>query len=398
MHWKVLLIGLAGLLPWQSVSAAPVATDNASNLAYSVEAGGAWKGLLPTGTENPPGSDNGGYGFLPWNFEGGLHDGTASPYANLNHFIDGVDFAHSSFNNLGSPAFGLTNANVAYAGFTSRATRVFAQPLEVGGTISIAFDNPMIAPLKSNDQTGYVIRLNSGGGAKLATNPTVYERLGFFAYDGFNQGNWNRADASGSVDTGLGHPATTAGAIFQVTLQSAESYLLQILPLNGGNPLYTASGNLASNGMGSIDTIEILMFGNGSGNGLTGASGLPTGQREFFVNSLLLNNPQTFLSGDYNRDGTVTAADYIVWRATLNQSVANGTAADGNWDGAITQLDYAVWRQNFGMSSAASSMNANTASAYVPEPNTFSCLLFAVIAANSRRFRRTLMRSLNALL
>jgi Dockerin type I domain len=381
MKWKILLIGLLCVLAGKPVVAVPVATDDASNPAYALEAGGAWKGLQPSLNENPPGTDNGGYGFLPWNFEGGYHDPAVSPYGNLNHFIDGIDFSQSTFNNLSSPAFGLTNANIANFGFTARATRVFSQPLAVGGSFSVQFDNPTLAPLKNNDDTGYIIRLNSGGGAKLPGNPNVYERLGFFAFHGFHQGRWNRTDATGVNDTGLLSTVTTSGAVFRVTLQTAESYLMEILPLGGGSPLYAASGNLASTGFGNIDTLEILMFGNGSGNGLTGASGLPTGQREFFFNSLLLDNP--FLAGDYNRDGTVDAADYVVWRRTLNQTVANGSGADGNWDGVITGQDYDIWRQNLGGTAAAT--GTNNGFIQVPEPGTIPALFIAIYFVRVRR-------------
>jgi hypothetical protein len=115
----VLLIGCFKSAP-QATLGALVAADNASNSAYVAETGGAWKGLNPTDNENPPGMDNGGTGFLPWDFAGGYHSVQFSPYGRLNHFIDGVDFTTSSFNNLGAPAFALTNANQAYFGHTSQ--------------------------------------------------------------------------------------------------------------------------------------------------------------------------------------------------------------------------------------------------------------------------------------
>ena len=55
-----------------------------------------------------------------------------------------------------------------------------------------------------------------------------------------------------------------------------------------------------------------------------------------------------YLFGDYNRNGSVDAADYVVWRHTVNQAVAPFTGADGNGDGLVDQSDYAVWRAHFG--------------------------------------------------
>src|SRR5205814_1398285 len=61
------------------------ALDNASDSAYAADATGAWKGTGSTDGENPPGSDNGGFGFHPWDFRGGYHNPQLSPYGNLNH-------------------------------------------------------------------------------------------------------------------------------------------------------------------------------------------------------------------------------------------------------------------------------------------------------------------------
>ena len=36
-----------------------------------------------------------------------------------------------------------------------------------------------------------------------------------------------------------------------------------------------------------------------------------------------------FLPGDFNRDGIVDTADYVVWRKTFGQEVARGTGGEG---------------------------------------------------------------------
>jgi Lamin Tail Domain len=64
------------------------------------------------------------------------------------------------------------------------------------------------------------------------------------------------------------------------------------------------------------------------------------------------------LPGDYNDDGVVDAADYVVWRAS---------------DGSAT--GYNTWRTNFGRTSASASA-AISSSGAVPEPATY--LLFIV--------------------
>ncbi|MCI0331693.1 MAG: hypothetical protein L0228_00530 [Planctomycetes bacterium] len=53
--------------------------------------------------------------------------------------------------------------------------------------------------------------------------------------------------------------------------------------------------------------------------------------------------------GDYNRDGDVNAADYVVWRKFLGTSVAPPfSGADGDGDSSVDPGDYDVWQENFG--------------------------------------------------
>jgi hypothetical protein len=353
-----LAAALGCLLRSDAAWAAVIAADAASEPAYAAESGGAWKGTNPSTDENPPGTDNGGFGFQPWNFAGGFHYPAQSPYGNLNHFIDGVDFTHSSFNNLGGRAFALTNANLAFGGSTARATRVLNAPLNVGETVSLDFDNPQLKPFDPFSPSGFIIRLNTGGGP--ISQPDVTERFGFFTTFGFNGGNWSLTDAAGLGDTGLASVQTTAGATFRFTLTAAETYSLEILSLSGGAPLLTHAGSLASFGSGAIDSLEVLMFENGSGNGLSGPAAQPTGEREFYFNNLSVTSEASPQSGDYDQDGDADGADFLLWQKTLGSS--NILDADGNNNGVVDGDDLSVWRMAFG--AAAGSASA------VPEPTT----------------------------
>jgi hypothetical protein len=97
------------------------------------------------------------------------------------------------------------------------------------------------------------------------------------------------------------------------------------------------------------------------------------------------------LLGDYNNNGTVDAADYVVWRHTLGQTGV-GIAADGNGDNFINQLDYNVWAMHFGETAGSGLGATGSASAAVPEPAslvlTCCALLCAVAVAASRAARR----------
>lgn len=93
-------------------------------------------------------------------------------------------------------------------------------------------------------------------------------------------------------------------------------------------------------------------------------------------------------SGDYNGNGTVDTADYVIWREGLGQSNTSpiGFLADGDGDGQVDQDDYNIWRANYGETTARGSLT----SAGVPEPATWLMLVVATLPllnAASRRIR-----------
>jgi hypothetical protein len=88
---------------------------------------------------------------------------------------------------------------------------------------------------------------------------------------------------------------------------------------------------------------------------------------------------ELFPPGDYNRDGTVDAADYILWRKTLGQSVAYGFGADGDASGTIDDGDYTVWRAHFGQTAGSGAAADGSASGAVPEPTSGPMLLLGML-------------------
>jgi len=77
------------------------------------------------------------------------------------------------------------------------------------------------------------------------------------------------------------------------------------------------------------------------------------------------------LAGDFNHDGKVTAADYVVWRDT-----------DG------TPAGYAAWRSHFGLSSGAGSSTALSSGAAVPEPVSSILITVGLIGLGAMRRSR----------
>jgi hypothetical protein len=79
------------------------------------------------------------------------------------------------------------------------------------------------------------------------------------------------------------------------------------------------------------------------------------------------------IMGDYNNNGRVDAADYIVWRNQIGTSVP--LLNEGASPGTVDQADYDFWKTNFGKT--ASIILHPPA---VPEPTTFVLLIMTIAA------------------
>jgi hypothetical protein len=86
--------------------------------------------------------------------------------------------------------------------------------------------------------------------------------------------------------------------------------------------------------------------------------------------SVTVSAPPAVL-GDYNNNGTVDAADYVVWRN--GGPLANESASIGVND----QADYTFWRSRFG---ATSGSGSGLSAAGVPEPGSLLLLCLGQLA------------------
>jgi hypothetical protein len=116
------------------------------------------------------------------------------------------------------------------------------------------------------------------------------------------------------------------------------------------------------------------------------------------------------LPGDFNNDGVVNSADYVVWRKGLggtyplsafniwrtNFAAASRLPGDFNIDGTVNSADYVVWRKRLGAGStsldyntwranfgarlgAGAALQAVESSTTVPEPSALGVLAVAAI-------------------
>ncbi len=125
-------------------------------------------------------------------------------------------------------------------------------------------------------------------------------------------------------------------------------------------PIFTSS---SSNFLSSLSSLGVVSYNTTKSN----AGG--------YLDALIASNSATGfadvtgvpapIAGDYNHNGIVDAADYLVWRKDPNR----------------TQAQYDLWCANFGQP-IGNGFLANTA---VPEPGTLAMLLVLALAICSRR-------------
>jgi hypothetical protein len=104
---------------------------------------------------------------------------------------------------------------------------------------------------------------------------------------------------------------------------------------------------------------------------------LPADALTMYLDNIRFGTTPAAIPGDYNSDGVVDAADFVIWRQTLNSTTdlrANGdnTGASAN---VIDQADYTFWKSRFGATSGSGS--GALSSGAVPEPSGAALLLIA---------------------
>jgi hypothetical protein len=148
------------------------------------------------------------------------------------------------------------------------------------------------------------------------------------------------------------------------------------------------------------ETFAILPFNDVFGTQGSGPNDLiPTGWQLYFNKSgnssdydhsltLYIDNVRfgTSVPGDYNGNGTVDAADYVLWRKG-GPLIQQTEVAD---PGTVSPADYTEWRARFGNSPAGS--GSGLANGSVPEPGSACLVLIAAGASWLARIRRAVVQ------
>jgi hypothetical protein len=171
---------------------------------------------------------------------------------------------------------------------------------------------------------------------------------------GINQGQFDTINVDGNVSFEIGAHVVLS------TLDPSD-------PQNGTNlfdPQVGQSFDVVT--ADSIDAEFIVIQAPAYDDRLFVAGVVNTGSSQ----SLRITVVPFSLPGDFNNDGSVDAADYVIWR-----------------NNAGTQAGYDLWRSHFGQTGGSGS--AATANAAVPEPATAVALIAGIFVLISRGFATT---------
>ncbi|HEX2476888.1 MAG TPA: PEP-CTERM sorting domain-containing protein, partial [Lacipirellulaceae bacterium] len=104
----------------------------------------------------------------------------------------------------------------------------------------------------------------------------------------------------------------------------------------------------------------------------------PEFSTDFYIRSIEITGAAPpGVPGDYNDNGAVDAADYVIWRKLMGQNVQLKNEVAGTTPGSVTVEDYAAWRTNFGNPAGGASVQS-IAGAAVPEPGGLVGLFGAI--------------------
>jgi hypothetical protein len=145
-----------------------------------------------------------------------------------------------------------------------------------------------------------------------------------------------------------------------------------------GNPLWNTSALLAS---GTFATNVTPSFEAGSSGQVFTTLG-SSSTFGLIAPATTTTTVRVFIgSADYNDNGIVDAADYVLWRNFNGLSVPNGFGPDGNGDGIVNQADYSFWRSRFGLPMGSGSGESLSTNA-VPEPRSGILLVMAILVVS----------------
>jgi hypothetical protein len=255
---------------------------------------------------------------------------------------------------------GISNATFTINGHAYSGSRFIPNPgwtstsgdLKAGddiGLMRLAQDVPDIAPVTLYTGTGLTGYTDSSYGTKRAGQNVIDN----FGGSSNPRRSWLRSYSSNIMFIDFDNPHNAASSSLGSSIPLALEYL--IAPGDsGGGDFIQVSGQWYLAGVTSF-----LSATDGSIDASYGDSGGFARVSRFatWINQTMA---QPLLSGDANRDGKVSFADYLVLEANFGKTGMTRSTGDFNNDGKVSFADYLILEADFGKS--------------VPEPASLALL------------------------
>jgi WD40 repeat protein len=382
----VILTVLVGVASSESRAADLLVADRLSNAVYRYDETGAFLGTTVGPADNLNANFNQPSGIsispdarelyvsssqnsLVMRYDYNAATGKASNPSIFADAMDGLDFPNDiQFSPDGTKIYVANLGNGSVAQFNtdgSSAGPALTLPSgSAGQASSIAFVSPS-EMLVGAFTDGGIAKSNSDisalPGYLVAPTPAITGATGLMIHDthlyvsGLFTSSIRRFDLStGQMDdswgiSGIGFPQHLAVA------PDGDGFLAGVLGFSNG------SGSISRY---AFDGTFESMFASPGGGG--------------FLEATAFVVVPTSLVGDFNNDGVVDEADYVVWR----NASSTATLPNDRSPGIVNASDYADWRSNFGNSAAnGTSLGSNS----IPEPSSLPLIIFAIMACHFRR-------------
>jgi uncharacterized repeat protein (TIGR03803 family) len=168
-------------------------------------------------------------------------------------------------------------------------------------------------------------------------------------------------DASGNLYGTTESDKFNNGTVFKI---AAGTNAYTVLKLFDGTDGIEPYGSLISDASGNL--YGTTYFGGTHGYGVVFMLAAPA------------------VPGDYNSNGVVDAADYVLWRKTVGQTGAN-LPTDGSHNNQVDTADYTVWRSRFGNNSGGGASAIAGSAIPEPKPLLLMSLALLMLAVNRRQ-------------
>jgi autotransporter-associated beta strand protein len=261
----------------------------------------------------------------------------------------------------------------------------FAQPVTWGGAWTLATGTSTL-DVRSNANTTIsgVISGTNGTSALTKISSGTLTLTATNAYAGgttVSGGTLELSGASASLGTGN---VSVAGSGALLAIDNGVTDAISngaTLSLGNNGLLNLAAGVNERVGFLSLDTAlqPNTTYGSSQSNAVVKLD-------LYFSGTGILTVGSPILAGDYNNDGIVDAADYVVWKKNIGQP--SQTLPNDTTGVIVGQAQYDLWRSNFATTTPVPGSGAVQMAGAIPEPSSVALLALGLTALVTLATRR----------